>query len=243
MIIGIRTKSRIVSATASLMWVTGLVLAIILTVNIVGNFSEKSNVKQEIVLPQPKEVLTIDVNDNLPGIRNAVTVDEENSESDVNDHRRFIFNNCFFVNHDDKLVAYGFPKLKILPSKTDQYKLTVAKFSRGTTMMAARERAEAIQSEVLAPDSTLMISNYFLLPPHEKWRNQSVKLYLEVPEGKSILMTKNLENLIYDRDNIDGSWNLDMIGKKMTMHDGRLVENYGLTKNDTIRVKNKIVKK
>ena len=109
--------------------------------------------------------------------------------------------------------------------------------------MAARQRAEAIQSEVLTPDSTLVISNYFLLKPHEKWRNQTVKLYLEVPEGKSIVMTKNLENLIYDGNNIDGSWNTDMIGKKMTMHDGRLVENYEMTKKDSIPVQKQLTKK
>jgi hypothetical protein len=243
MIIGIKTKSRIVSATASLLWLSGLILAIILTVNIVGNFSEKSNVKQEISLPQPKETFTIDVTDNLPELRNVVNVDEESSEADAYDHQRFVFNNCFFTRHGDEVLAYGFPKLKIIPSKTDQYKLTVVKFSRGTTLMGARERAQAIRSEVTVPDSTLLISNYFLLPQHEKWRNQSVKLILEVPEGKSIFLTKNVENLIYDRDNTDGSWNTEMTGKRMTMRDGRLEENTEIVKTDSVAVKKAVVKK
>lgn len=121
-----------------------------------------------------------------------------------------------------KLIAYGFPKLKIIPSKTDDYKLTVVKFSRGTTILLARERAESIKLDVSIPDSTLLINNYFLLPSSEKWRNQSVKLILEVPEGKSIFMTRNLENLIYDKKNIDGSWDFDMLGKKVFMLNGRL---------------------
>ena len=100
--------------------------------------------------------------------------------------------------------------------------------------MNARNRAEVINMNVSIADSTVSISNYFLLPYFEKWRNQSVKLVLEVPEGKSIFMTKRVENLIYDRDNVDGSWNLDMIGKKMTMKDGELIENSEIQATDTI---------
>jgi phage shock protein PspC (stress-responsive transcriptional regulator) len=244
MIIGFKTKSRIVSVTASLLWLSGLILAILLTVNIAGNFSEKSSVKQEIMLPQPKETLTLDVTDNLPGIKDSYNHDdEESADINVNDHQRFIFNNCFFADHGDNLMAYGFPKLKIIPSKTGQYKLTVIKFARGTTLMAARERAEAIRSEVNIPDSSVVINNYFLLPEHEKWRNQSVKLILEVPEGKSIFMTKNVENLIYDRDNTDGSWNTEMTGKRMTMHEGRLIENAEIAKTDSVAVQKPVIKK
>jgi len=224
LIVGFKTKIRIVSVTASLLWLTGLILAIFLTVNVIGNFNEKSNVKQEVVLPQPKETLTIDVSDNLPAIRNKPYMDEELIETDNYDHQRFVFKNCYFSNDDDKLIAYGFPKLKIIPSKTGDYKLTLVKFSRGTTIMSARERAEAILLDVKIPDSTLIINNYFMLPANEKWRNQSVKIILEVPEGKSIFMTKNVENLIYDRDNIDASWNLDMLGKKMYMVGGKLTD-------------------
>ena len=224
LIAGFKTKIRIVSVTASLLWLTGLILAIFLTINVVGNFNEKSNAKQEVVLPQPKETLTIDIADNLPGIRNNPYADEELIETDNYDHQRFVFKNCYFSNYNDKLVAYGFPKLKIIPSKTGDYKLTVVRFARGTTIMSARERAEAIILDVKIPDSTLIINNYFMLPGNEKWRNQSVKLILEVPEGKSIFMTRNVENLIYDKDNIDASWNLDMLGKKMYMVGGKLTD-------------------
>ncbi|HNW69968.1 MAG TPA: PspC domain-containing protein [Bacteroidales bacterium] len=224
LIAGFKTKIRIVSVTASLLWLTGLILAIFLTVNVIGNFNEKSNVKQEVVLPQPKQTLTIDVAENLPGIIHKPYIDEEFIEADNYDHQRFVFKNCYFSNYNDKLVAYGFPKLKIIPSKTGDYKLTVVRFSRGTTIMSARERAEAILLDVKIPDSTLIINNYFMLPGNEKWRNQSVKLILEVPEGKSIFMTRNVENLIYDKDNIDASWNLDMLGKKMYMVGGKLTD-------------------
>ncbi len=244
MIIGFKHKSRIVSVTASLLWLSGLILAILLTVNIVGNFSEKSVVKQEINLPQPKEVLTIDVSDNLPGISDNFYGDEEEwTERMTHPHQAFIFNNCFFTERGSNLLTYGFPNLKIAPSKTGLYKLTVIKTSRGTTLMAARERAESIQSEVTTPDSTLVINNYFVLPSHEKWRNQSVKLILEVPEGKSIFLTKNVDNLIYDRDNIDGSWNSDMTGKQMTMHNGRLVESTEIIKTDSVALQKAVVKK
>ncbi len=224
MIIGFKTKIRIVSITASLMWLTGLILAIFLTINIIGNFNEKSSVKQEITLLQPKETLIIDISNNLPGIRNSHYIDDEFVESNNSNHQHFVFNNCYFTYYEDRLITYGFPNLKIIPSKTNDFKLTVLRFSRGTTIMSARERAEAIKMNVTIPDSILLINNYFLLPVNEKWRNQSVKLILEVPEGKSIFMTKNVENLIYDKDNIDASWDLDMLGKKMYMIDGKLTD-------------------
>ncbi|MEI6124145.1 MAG: PspC domain-containing protein [Bacteroidota bacterium] len=244
LIIGIKTKHRIVSVTASLIWLVGLLLAIFLTVNIIGNFGEKYSSRQEILLPQPKHTLTIDITDNLPGIRQQpFGDDDEFSDADNHNSQQFIFNNCFFASSNNKLIAYGYPKLKIIPSKTNQYKLTVIKFSRGTSIISARERAEAINSEIAAPDSILFISNYFLLPFNEKWRNQSVKLVLEVPEGKSIFMTPNVENLIYDTDNIDGSWNSDMVGKKMTMLRGRLVETNSMPKTDSLAVQKPLLKK
>ncbi|HOH84519.1 MAG TPA: PspC domain-containing protein [Bacteroidales bacterium] len=222
MIAGFKTKIRVVSITASLLWLTGLILAIILTINIVGNFSEKSIYRQEVMLPQTRETLVIDVADNLPLVNKTQYFDDDFFDSDPGDHEHFVFNNCFFSDGNDKLVVYGFPKLKIIPSKTGTYKLTVIKFSRGTTLMNARRRAESIRFDTPAADSVLLINNYFLLAAGEKWRNQSVKLILEVPEGKSVYLSKNLENLVYDRDNLDGSWDFDMLGKKMYMVNGRL---------------------
>ncbi len=245
MIIGFKTKIRIVSVTASLIWLTGLILAIFLTINIIGNFNEKSTVKQEVMLPQPKETLTIDVKDNLPNLVTTHFVDDENIDVDIdiNKHERFVFSNFYLLNNGTQFCAYGFPKLKIIPSETDAYKLTVVKFSRGTTIMNARNRAEVINMNISIADSTMSISNYFLLPYFEKWRNQSVKIVLEVPEGKSIFMTKRVENLIYDRDNVDGSWNLDMIGKKMIMKDGELIENTEIEKTDSIPAPKHVHKK
>ncbi|HOY31304.1 MAG TPA: PspC domain-containing protein [Bacteroidales bacterium] len=234
MIAGIKTKIKVVSITASLFWLTGLILAIFLTINIVGSFSEKSVVKQEVMLPQTRETLIIDVADNLPDISKTHYFDDGFFDSDPGDHDHFVFNNCFFSDYDDKLVVYGFPKLKIIPSKTGTYKLTVIKFSRGTTLMNARRRAEAIGFETTMADSMLFINNYFLLAAGEKWRNQSVKLILEVPEGKSVYLTKNMENLVYDRNNLDGSWDFDMIGKKMYMLNGRLTGDVVVV-TDTVR--------
>jgi len=222
MIAGFKTKIKVVSITASLLWLTGLILAIFLTINIVGNFSEKSVYKQDVMLPQTRETLIIDVADNLPDIRKTHYFDDDIFDNDPDDHDHFVFNNCFFSDYDDKLVVYGFPKLKVIPSKTGTYKLTVIKFSRGTTLMNARRRAESVKFDAAMADSVLYINNYFLLAAGEKWRNQSVKLILEVPEGKSVYLAKNLENLIYDRDNLDGSWDFDMLGKKLFMVNGRL---------------------
>jgi len=224
MIAGFKAKIKVVSITASLLWLTGLIIAIFLTFNIVGSFSEKSIYKQEVVLPQPRETLVIDVADNLPDVSNTKFFDDGFFDSDPNERDHFVFNNCFFSDREYKLVVYGFPKLKIIPSKTGTYKLTVIKFSRGTTLMNARRRAESIRFDAAMADSVLLINNYFLLAAGEKWRNQSVKLILEVPEGKSVYLTKNLENLIYDRDNLDGSWDFDMLGKKMFMLNGRLTD-------------------
>ncbi len=222
MIVGFKTKSRIVSMTASFLWLTGLILAIFLTVNIIGNFDEKSVVKQELALPQPQGAMVIEVSDNLPEISSAFHIGDEIFDYDNDEHQQFVFNNCFFSTYNDRLIAYGFPKLKIIPSATDKFNLTMMKYSRGTTLMLARKRAEAIKMDVSVHDSVLQLNNYFLLPAYEKWRNQSVILVLEVPEGKSVIISKDLENLIYDSEYMDKSWDLDMLGKKMYMHNGRL---------------------
>lgn len=224
MIIGFKHKSRIVSVTASLLWLSGLIMAIFITLNIVGSFSEKSNMKEEVFLPQPDKVFYVDVSDNLPDISDTYYYHEDESEDVIhNPHPDMIFKNCFISGQGDKMLVYGLPKLKIIPSKTNQYKLTIVKISRGSNLIAARERAESVKMGVKVIDSLLIIDNYFLLPEQAKWRNQSVKLILEVPEGKNIFLSKNLNKLAYNNEFMDGSWDFDLTGKILTMHNGRLI--------------------
>jgi hypothetical protein len=63
----------------------------------------------------------------------------------------------------------------------------------------------------------VLFNNFFRLPEKEKWRNQKVRITMKVPVGQKIHFNESMENLLYEMENSNDTWNEDMIGKTMIM--------------------------
>ncbi|MCK9611848.1 MAG: PspC domain-containing protein [Bacteroidales bacterium] len=232
LILGYKKRIRFLSASASLLWLCGLILGIILSIKIIGSFSEKTYSKKEITLPQNFKMLTVGVSHKILN-EDVLPFDDDFMRSE--EHERFIFKNCFLAGTREHPFIYGFPRLKIAPSKSGEYKLTVLRYAKGESINQAFERAGRIIYNVTVADSTISLDNYFMLPEKSKWRNQNIRLILEVPEGKSVFLNDDLRKLVYDSDNQDYSWDFSMTGKKMYMVDGRLTSDVVVV-TDTVKI-------
>lgn len=220
LIIGYKSKVKIISATAGFLWLCGLILAIIIGVKLISGFSEKESVKTESILQIKGNTLYLGINENK--IIDLIYEENGGSYTDENDHQHFIFNNVFFKDHDQNLICYGFPQLRFIPSKTDSFSVSIIKMSRGNNLNKARKKAGNIQYNTSVSDSLLMLDNYFMLPERETWRSQKVRVIIAVPEGKSVYFSPEMENIIYDSDLMDSSWNAEMTGQFTMMTQGRL---------------------
>ncbi|MEI6766551.1 MAG: PspC domain-containing protein [Bacteroidota bacterium] len=207
LIFGRKKKIRVVSVTASLLWLTGLLLGIVVAFQVAHSFREKGIKKTEVQVLQPKNnVLFIDIAESPFKIENL----EEN-------HDQIVLHGWHYSIADDHFVNYGFPEVKIIPCSGKDFKITIMKSSRGHSIPDGRARASMVEFNVNQTDSLIVLDNFFKLPQSEKWRNQTVKVVIEVPEGKSVHLGKSMESIIYNDENNESSWNEEMLNRTMIM--------------------------
>ena len=192
---------------AGSLWLSGILLGIYVTFNIHGNFNEKSIRTKEIKIVQP--------------LKNTVYLDLASDTKDklvyLDNNEKLVLNNWHISSQNGKIYHYGYPKLKIVAADSSEFEMIVVKSSRGKSIIESSRKADNIEYRIIQQDSVIKLDNYFVIPETDKWRNQKVKIILKVPVGKRIYLSKNLEGIVYDSDDIDETWNPDMVDHFYTM--------------------------
>lgn len=201
LIFGIRYRIRLVSMIAGSLWLVGLLLGVYIAFIMHGSFVEKSLRTEEVKINQPLgNTLYIDVSDDLK--EKMILLD---------DHEKIVLDNWHISNQNGKIYHYGYPRLKIIPGDSTGFEMMIVKSSKGKSIIESSRRADHIIYNVKQNDSVVRLDNYFMIPESDKWRDQKVKIILKVPVGKRIFLRKNLENMVYNSDGLDESWNPDMV--------------------------------
>jgi hypothetical protein len=178
------------------------------------------NNKTTVAVISPKtEVLYLDV--------------EKDKYADENDNL-IRLGDWNILNSNEEVINFGYPKLDIVKSETDSFEMQILKYARGTTKKEALSRANAIMYNFSQTDSLMMFSPHFSVDAKQKWRDQRVKIILKVPVGKTIYLSENTKNLIYDIENVTNTWDGDMIGRRwiMTKAGLKCVDCEGLNKSN-----------
>lgn len=207
LILGYRRRTRVVSILATCVWLVGLFLTLYSSVIIYRSFSQHSSARTEMNLVKPQaRALYLDVN--------PAPVDLDDYE-DIDS--KLAFNHVYFISDQYETKNYGLPRLRIIPSDSNDFRLTILRYANGSSIPQARQRAETITYNVFQSDSVLRFANFFEMPRTEKWRNQKLRLTLRVPVGQQLHFNESMLNLIYYEDYTDDTWDDDMIGKTMVM--------------------------
>lgn len=207
LIFGIRKRIRVISILATTLWLSGLLLTIWACVIVYSAYSEKATDKKILSIQAPADSLIyLDVS------KSNINLDEYDEMKS-----KLVFNNVYFISDTDSTRSFGLPVVRFIPTDSGDYTIVINRYAHGSTIPQARRRADDIRYLLQQNDSMVIFSNFFRLPEHEKWRNQKVKITLKVPVGQKLHFNESMENLLYDHDVENGTWNEDMIGKTMIM--------------------------
>ncbi len=207
LIFGIRKRVRIVSILATTLWLSGLLLTIWASIIVYQSYSEKATDKTILAIQAPADSLVY------------LDVSPSNIKLDEYDEMKskLVFNNVYFISDTDSTRSFGLPVIRFIPADSAGYSIVINRYAHGSSILQARHRATDIRYQLQQNDSVIVFGNFFRLADHEKWRNQKVKITMKVPVGQKIHFNKSMENLLYDHDVENNTWNEDMIGKTMVM--------------------------
>ncbi|RLD26486.1 MAG: hypothetical protein DRI54_02765 [Bacteroidetes bacterium] len=184
-------------------WIGFSIAGIALFGNLARNYVEEHEVKEVYELTTVEsDTLMVDV---LPD-----TLFEFN-------HAVRFRNDLDFIEVTDDHIFLGNPLLDIVKSNDDLFKVTVKKESRGSNRKEAREFARDIEYNFIQLGSIISFSPFYSLTKENGYHFDQVRIVLEVPEGKAILLSEGSERIIYDIDNVTHTWDRDMVGKVWTM--------------------------
>jgi len=204
----IKQKNRIVKYTANVLWLFGLALVVYIGIQIGTDFSEEASVRQNMNIIQPKgNTLYVDLKPSS----------EDDLEITYNHHHKIRLGDWTMISKDENKFRLGYPVMNIVPSTTDNFELVAVKSAQGVDRKEAEYRAKKIDYSINQVDSTIQFSSYFDIDNADKLRGQDVKLVLKVPVNKVIFLSKRMEKIIFDIDNVNDALDSDMVNRKWVM--------------------------
>ncbi|HNQ13220.1 MAG TPA: PspC domain-containing protein [Bacteroidia bacterium] len=207
-VFGRKELPKLFSRTTWMGMVVGIVLLIIFGVNMAKEFKSDYYDRTSVIMPQPDSVLLL-----------------EFDKSNYNDKKDgsfqfFGFDDGDFsyeVGEDAMQAAFSDVELDIVKSNSDQFEMIQTYSSKGKSRKDAGSNLESITYQFQQSDSSLTFSDFFTLPKGQFYRGQKVRFLLKVPVGKSVYLAPGMEHIIYDIDNVTGTYDDDMIGLTWTM--------------------------
>ena len=193
-IIGARTKRHYLGYIFGGLWLIGLICGIVLIVTITRNFRNYARLNEE----------KIGLIENLDRV--FVEVNKADWKMYGNEFFGFEVDDDWpFYSVGDDSVLLNTVKLTIAKSNDSAYHVYRIKESRGNGRENALRAAERIQFDPIRMDSVLELPQGFYISKTDKFRNQRVWIVVEVPVGKKIGFSRNIENYkwfnVHNRNN------------------------------------------
>ncbi|TAL57482.1 MAG: PspC domain-containing protein, partial [Bacteroidetes bacterium] len=178
MLLGIKTKNKFVGIGAVVLWLCGLLLAIVLGNQVAGQFSHAETSKYIFPLSHPKcDTLFLKVKGD---------VDFGYEHKRWGKHMRVRVNHHDVLSSDSVNINFGFPELDIVRGETENFEIIVYGESNGKDRKEALHLARNIIYSISQSDSIVEFSPCFSVPKDEKWRAQQLHVEVRVPKGKMV---------------------------------------------------------
>lgn len=196
-ILKIKTKNKIISSTAYLIWTAGFLICLYVAFSLASNFKETATTK---TINSYKTF-------NQITLKTSYLIGDQDNDED--------FNNSKVVRNVSQI--FQFPKLDIVKNDSNKVEIEIIKIAKGENRKIAFERAKNIDYVYSQTDSTFVFEPKFILKKVEKWRAQNVKIKIKIPVGQQILIEKGMEQILFDVDNIHNTWDGDMPNRRWIM--------------------------
>lgn len=209
LIFSIKTKNRGLTIGATSLWFIALIMIVGILAIETGNYSDSGSSKTESSISIPSDTLVVSVNE----------IQKREFEKDL--AFDFDLDNKWFLTEDLERI-YGLVELDIERSGDDQIHLEIEKRSKGKNWDDADSKAAKLNYSFHTEGATLILDPYFYLEGTDKWRFPRVKLMLEVPEGKYIMLERETRDILDDVYNADHISDWRMGGKLWYMSEDGL---------------------
>ncbi len=203
MVFRYRSNNAAIILTMVGLWIVALIVLLSVSVGQLGNFRD---------LSATSENKPVNCN-NCKTLYLNLGEDKYKDKRDAN----WNFENFKMVEVDGKQIILGEPRIDVEKALTDEFSVVIKTSSRGKTRDEAREASSDVVYNYTLMDSTLTFDPYFVLGEGSKWRNQKVNVTVKVPVGKSVFLSNDMSEIIYDIENVTNTWDGDMVGKKWEM--------------------------
>lgn len=198
-----RRRIRGLSASLFGLWLLGAGLVIFTAAKTAADFRAADIVRTELPLKQPQ-------NDTL-----FLAAMEGSLPDNAAEHE--FFGMGLFAQADSQYHVSGRVKLDIKKSPVAEFQLTQMVESRGPNRRMAYRKAASVSYKTSQTDSSLMVAGMFSFPVNDRFRGQTVRLIVKVPEGKSVFISESVSYLLDDVQNVTDTRDRDMAGHTWTM--------------------------
>ncbi len=198
-----KAHSKFISFALLTAWIIGLVILFATGINQVNNYSESSNYNQYEKLDKLKS----------DTIYLQTSIDTLNNYTEKN----IVFNNYKVLVINNKNYLFGRPRFNIVQSANNECELKIKRVSNGSSEKDCIKNAKDIIYNLKENDSTIVFDNFFTNSGKQEWRNQRIYITLKLPIGKAVYLNRNMQNIIYDIDNVSNTLDDDMLGEYWVM--------------------------
>jgi phage shock protein PspC (stress-responsive transcriptional regulator) len=213
-IAGIKKRNQYLAYSWGILWTLGWVAAVMLVATVSKEFKREGFVSNDLSIVQPSNgKMKVEFKD-AEGKYYPLDIAFE-SFDDNNDNENNV-DKLRLSSSDDSLLI-GNISIRILKSNDKNFHITTVKKARSSSPREAERVAEMISFQVDQSDSILTLPIAFPITTETKFRNQQVRVQIEVPVGKEIFINDRAENLNSyrirtirtNRDGITFDWDND----------------------------------
>lgn len=169
----IRSKTRILKWTLFGLWIFGLLMLAVASVDEISKFavSDSETETREIMFPDSVKtiVLKFDQTKVLP------------DKSSVIDFESFSVS-----KESDSVSLFGYPDIIVKRTRNENVSVVVKRYAKGSDKMAVKKHIENIEYGYFIKDSVLTFDSFFLITNGKKWRAQSIEIEINIPERLNI---------------------------------------------------------
>lgn len=190
-IAGIKQKHHYIAYTLGVLWIAGWVSAVLLVATISKEFKRSGQVSNEVSIIQPSngrmKVEFKDVEGKYYPLN--LNFGEDDDEDEIKNSLR--------LSASEDSLLLGNIKIQVEKSNDDKFHVTTIRRARSSTPLLAEQIAESIPFLLSQADSILTLPIAFPITSNTKFRNQQVRVQIEVPVGKEIFINDRADNLQY----------------------------------------------
>jgi phage shock protein PspC (stress-responsive transcriptional regulator) len=209
-VLRIRQQSRWIPATAIILMIIGLIMALATAIHVAADFSASNQFRQAVPFQlSGNDTLYIALKEN-----DNMETEEEDAGSTWTP---FEWENAIISVYYDQVLISGQVELTVQKADGPHFGIIQINHARGQNKKQALENAQNILYILEQRDSILYLNRYFKLDSNTKFRGQRIRLILKVPEGKSIHLMEGCDEILTDTYNVNQMSETEMINHTWTM--------------------------